>query len=680
MRLSRVLPALAIASTMAFTSPAWAMPATPKAVVVHQPDGTAFKLFIRGNAHFNWYEDMQGYTVVQSNGTFFYAKLDANGKLVASPLLAGESKPADAGLVPYILPTDEIRLANANHQEAVHNTTLSNMKLAGLAPGTPALGTVKNLVVLCRFSDQTAASGRLQAEYNTIFNATGGDPVLAPTGSVKDYYLAASYGQLTLNSTVTVWVTLPHTEAYYANGNTGDSYKDDEPTYPKNVAGMTEDALNAVAALSGNDKINFKDFDANNDGFIDCISIVHSGYGAETGTNKNQVWSQKNDLSQLPGGKWTSPSTPGNLNGDGVPVSVFDFHTEPALNSTTGTDICRIGVIIHETGHFFGLPDLYDHGGKSSGLGSYCLMANSWGWDNEGNRPSIPSAWCRVKLGWTIPQIITSGTFSAPQVETIKDNSVFKITQGFPAGEYLLVENRQPVGSDSQIPQGGLAIWHVDDKVQGNDNVGFPGQAGWPTNGKHYQVAMLQADGLFNLEKNDSADEGDLYRAGGHTAVTPTTTPNTKTYQDGVVTDSKNSITNISATGATMTFTLNASALGAPVITSAGTAPGTVGTAFSYQITATNSPTIFSATGLPAGFTLNASTGVITATPAATVNATATIKATNGTGTGSASLIISVVPAPPTLAQALDAAAFNWTSTTSPPWVGEKTVTHDGID
>src|ERR1700675_4054990 len=37
-----------------------------------------------------------------------------------------------------------------------------------------------------------------------------------------------------------------------------------------------------------------------------------------------------------------------------------------------------------------------------------------------------------------------------------------------------------------------------------------------------------------------------------------------------------------------------------PVITSSGTASGTVGTAFSYQITATDSPTRFGATGLPA--------------------------------------------------------------------------------
>src|SRR5262249_30025165 len=51
-----------------------------------------------------------------------------------------------------------------------------------------------------------------------------------------------------------------------------------------------------------------------------------------------------------------------------------------------------------------------------------------------------------------------------------------------------------------------------------------------------------------------------------------------------------------------------------PVITSPTTASGTVGAAFSYQITATNSPTSFGATGLPAGLSVNSGTGVISGT------------------------------------------------------------------
>ena len=59
------------------------------------------------------------------------------------------------------------------------------------------------------------------------------------------------------------------------------------------------------------------------------------------------------------------------------------------------------------------------------------------------------------------------------------------------------------------------------------------------------------------------------------------------------------------------------SPLPAPVITSSTTAAGVVGTAFSYQITATNCPASFNATGLPVGLTVSASTGLISGTPAA---------------------------------------------------------------
>ena len=60
----------------------------------------------------------------------------------------------------------------------------------------------------------------------------------------------------------------------------------------------------------------------------------------------------------------------------------------------------------------------------------------------------------------------------------------------------------------------------------------------------------------------------------------------------------------------------------APVITSATSASGTVGTFFSYQITATNTPTSYAATGLPAGLTVSSTTGLISGTPTAAATST----------------------------------------------------------
>lgn len=83
----------------------------------------------------------------------------------------------------------------------------------------------------------------------------------------------------------------------------------------------------------------------------------------------------------------------------------------------------------------------------------------------------------------------------------------------------------------------------------------------------------------------------------------------------------------------------------APVITSATTATGTVGVAFSYQITASNTPTSFDATGLPGWLSVNTSTGLISGTPAAAETVNLTISAGNAAGPGSASLEITINPA-----------------------------------
>jgi subtilase family serine protease len=110
-----------------------------------------------------------------------------------------------------------------------------------------------------------------------------------------------------------------------------------------------------------------------------------------------------------------------------------------------------------------------------------------------------------------------------------------------------------------------------------------------------------------------------------------------------------------------------------PVITSALSKSGTVGTAFSYTITASNSPTSYNASGLPSGLSVNTSNGVISGTPSAAGTVSATISATNAGGTGSATLVFTINPPPPVINSSLTAsgtagAAFSYsiTATNSP--------------
>jgi hypothetical protein len=103
--------------------------------------------------------------------------------------------------------------------------------------------------------------------------------------------------------------------------------------------------------------------------------------------------------------------------------------------------------------------------------------------------------------------------------------------------------------------------------------------------------------------------------------------------------------TNAFGTGnATLVITVAAAGV-APVITSPLTAAGTVGTPFSYAITATNTPTSYTATPLPAGLSIVALTGVITGTPTTVGTTNVVLGATNAFGTGNATLVITVAAA-----------------------------------
>ncbi len=104
--------------------------------------------------------------------------------------------------------------------------------------------------------------------------------------------------------------------------------------------------------------------------------------------------------------------------------------------------------------------------------------------------------------------------------------------------------------------------------------------------------------------------------------------------------------TNGSGTGnATLTITV-AAAGAAPIITNNPlSAAGTVGSPFSFTTTASGSPASFTGTPLPAGLSIATATGIITGTPTTAGNTQVLLGATNGAGTGNATLSITVAPA-----------------------------------
>jgi len=122
--------------------------------------------------------------------------------------------------------------------------------------------------------------------------------------------------------------------------------------------------------------------------------------------------------------------------------------------------------------------------------------------------PGHLSAWTKFYLGWLRPIEITSdGIYKASPVEL--EPQVYRISQGFYHGEYLLIENRQPIQGDFDEffwRPGGILIYYIDENNfrvsgQGNSPRGGPFQENWPQNGNHYPVALLQRDGKYELEQ-----------------------------------------------------------------------------------------------------------------------------------------------------------------------------------
>ncbi|MFB3896541.1 MAG: M6 family metalloprotease domain-containing protein [bacterium] len=521
-----------------------AVPANGVFSEYQQPDGTKFTAKLLGDEWYSWHETAEGYTIIQdrNDGFWKYAVQDTQGFLQPGAYRVGVDNPTQLGLMKKVQASKAVIRTIRQRQylglgiTAEKGATITESTLfEEPQPGEPPRvqvtpkGNVKNLVILCSFSDHDTTKYLPAVAYDSLFNTVGYN-FDAAVGSVRDYYVENSYGQLTILSTIAynTWIPLPHTELFYG-GN--DAYGNDS-----NARQMISDALAAIDPY-----IDFSLYDVDGDGYVDSITFIHSGYDeAYSGNPSSCIWSHKWSLS--------SPY----VTGEGVRVSYY--HTEPALRGlyTSGRNMGRIGVVCHETGHFFGLPDLYDTdgatGGSGQGAGAWSLMASgSWGANGSSypERPTHFDAWCKFQLGWLNPTILHTKTGQlVTRVETNK--SLGKVTEGLPLSQYYLLENRQTYGFDTQLlGNGGLLIWHIDDASKDNNTL------------NNYMVALEEADGNLSLQGSTRAQTGDPYPgSSANTTFSPYSNPSTYSNPIGSGTTSYISVLNISTSASGALFNL----------------------------------------------------------------------------------------------------------------------------
>ncbi|MCB2210926.1 M6 family metalloprotease domain-containing protein [bacterium] len=402
------------------------------------------------------------------------------------------------------------------HREALYARGVNSPTQVEMRQGELDETIFNSIVILVDFNDHQAVTAG--SFFDDLMYGTG-------TGTVADYYDECSYGDFVLTTedmpSAQGWYRMPQNYGYYVDGQNG--FGD----YPNNAQGLAE-----AAVLAADPYVDFSDYDYDNDGYVDGLFIMHAGTGAELSGNDNDIWSHK----------W---QIPGGVSVDGVTASVYAMQPEFWYSSGDMT----IGVVAHEMGHaVFGLPDLYDYGYDSAGLDNWSLMAGgSWN-GGLGSSPAHPDAWSRTYMGFVDPINVTFDRIgeSIPNVET--EPVIYRLwTEGMGGNEYFLVENRYRTGYDSPLPSQGLLIYHCDDSEWGNNNQWYPGH----TNDGHYQVALEQADGLWELEQNGSADSGDPYPGSTlNFTFNGSSTPDSDNYWGSAT---QVAVTNISYAGATMT-------------------------------------------------------------------------------------------------------------------------------
>jgi len=326
------------------------------------------------------------------------------------------------------------------------------------------------LVILIDFPDKPYTAGYAAASTDMFDSLLFSENHKNPTGSMREYYLEDSYGLYQIHGVVAGWYRAGYAHQVY-NG----LYDVGEPI-SLTPADLVREAVQDADAAG----VDFSQFD-NGDGTMNVI-VIHAGSGYEESGDKTEIHSH---MSVYP-----DQSAIYNHN-----MHVRYYTVQPE-ESAGNHSMSGIGVFCHEWGHTLGLPDLYDTDYSSMGLGKWSLMA-SGNYNGASKSPAHMDAWCKKYLSWILPTRLMVNT-PGVQIPAVEYNPVAYLLNlsGRYGNEYWLVENREKVGFDAQLPGSGLCIYHIDEDMHDNTNDWSP------------LVLLEQADGNFDLQYNHNGGDG----------------------------------------------------------------------------------------------------------------------------------------------------------------------------
>ena len=490
------------------------------------PDGSTIRVRGSGNQYYAVFETLDGYTVVKNpdNGFYTYAQLsEDNSQLIATDGIVGQIAPQSLGIQPHLRIQTESAKQQAQSAPMLQDgfsqwqvrrqqkkTQLQGISATTSADARPAstvtVGNYLGLCILIKFPDVAASIS--QQEVSNFCNLPG-YAGFGNKGSVRDYFYDNSQGKLTYTNVVTQYYTAAHNRSYYT---------DPAIDYGTRARELILEALNYLKSQG----FNFSQLSSDSNGLIYALNVFYVGPRVNN-------WAE---------GLWPhswSLASPYDVGGG---KKLYDYQITNMGSELTLRTFC------HENGHMIcDFPDLYDYGGQSAGVGNYCLMC----YGGNDKNPVQVSAYLKNEAGWAskVTAITPGLTASLPAAK----NEFYLYSKN--ANEYFLIENRQKTGRDTFLPDAGLAIWHVDEQKNGNEEEQM-------TPSQHYECSLEQADNRFDLEKDaNGGDNADLFRSPYKTEFSDSTSPSSK-WWDG--SNSGLKIAQISAVAATMTFTVPGSA------------------------------------------------------------------------------------------------------------------------
>ncbi len=361
-------------------------------------------------------------------------------------------------------------------------------ELDGMSPwqalerGAALAGTLRVPVIPILYND-VAPPFPVQALHERLFGNSQGD-----TLSYSAYWNEVSSGLLQVEGQVTDWIRLGHPARHYLP----------ESYYGWAQFGRTPE-LRVEALRAADMTLDFAQFDndgpdgipnsGDDDGFVDFVALVYALPCPGT-ARAGAIWPHR---AAMP------PLETNDASANGGKIKIADYVILPAVDAQTCGPM-HVGVLAHETGHALGLPDLYDYDGSTQGIGAWGLMGT--GSHSARYSPAHLSAWEKEQLGWVRLSWLRAGkTLSLPPVQ--RDPEVYRYDIPNSAGEYLLFENRQRVGSDKKLPGHGMLVWRVDPER---------GELGaWNNDERRPAVGLIEADGRGDLARGGRADATDPY-------------------------------------------------------------------------------------------------------------------------------------------------------------------------